>query len=182
MSTPTFTSTWLIFSLLAIRLGANTPDVTARGGAPVDPAPPRHVSPQISSALSAGISFQPSAGPGPKIELESSPPAIIQLPEHVVEGERSLSLSDREVHAPADLLKLSRRRYLSEFHGTVLNRFRIGGGEDAYALQRFTDDERLQNIATFNDKLSVYRAAGDPAATKQLEREIRWTFLRRGAF
>jgi hypothetical protein len=180
MFSPALSSSCFLLSLLALPVGAQTSNSTL-GSAPDSP-PRRYVSEKISSALSAGIVYQPSTETITKTELEKQPNTIIRLPEHVVEGERPPPLSNRDLHLPADLLKLSRRRYLSPFYSDVLNRFRLGGADNVYALRRFADDERLQTLRAFDDKLAVYRATGEKNAARDLQRDMRSTFLRAGQF
>ncbi len=169
-------------SLLAATALAQAPNPPASPGEAPPPTVRRILSPRLSSAISDGITYQPSAAPAQKAEAEKPKNTIIRLPEHVVEGERPPLLSERELHRPDDLLKLARRRYLGHFHTHVLNRMRLFGGDDVYALQRFADDERLAHMAAFNDKLYLYRIAGEDAEVRKLEREMRWTFLRHSRF
>lgn len=147
---------------------------------PPSPATPRiQLSEKVSSAIAEGIKYQPApAEAAPPKPPERPRNTIIRLPEHVVEAERPQPFTEREVHKPEDRLKLARRRYLGHFHQNVLSRYRIVAGDDAYALQRLADDERLAQMSHFDDQLHLMRISGNEAEARQLQREMRSMFVR----
>src|SRR5690606_20099473 len=86
-------------------------------------------------------------------EVDKPRNQIIRLPEYVVREEKPPVFRERDIYTQKGLRELARMRYLSET-GQALNRFNIplfGMGADAYALMRYEEEERLNNISDLNE-------------------------------
>jgi hypothetical protein len=151
---------------------------TAGSGTATDRSRKSTMSNQVSSAVSAGFTYQPPQPAQPEVDLrEVDKPKneIIRLPEHVVLGERPAVFAERNLYSAKNLEQLAIQRYL---HMQGTNRL----GPRLIAMQMYQDDERLLNITTMNEKVDMYRATGDQAGAKQLQRDAQATSARRSEF
>jgi hypothetical protein len=78
------------------------------------------------------------------------------------------------------LRRLAYQKYISSFGRNVLNRYHIfGRGDEAYAMMQYEAEERKQNMAEMDDKISMYRISGDNAEAASLKDDTQRTFMRR---
>ena len=151
---------------------------SASAAAPPPAARKAPMSNEVSSALKAGISYQPPqpAEPAPEPREEDKPRnQIIHLPEHVVQAQRPAVFTERSLYTQNDLGQLAIQRYL---HMQSSNRL----GPKLIAMQMYRDDERLSNMADMNQKVELFRVSGDTAAAQQLQRDAAATYARRSEF
>jgi len=190
---------WLTLAALPLALPAQTPTpaATATPPATVDDAQPmtaskkeRAISKDLSSALSAGYKYNPPPPPKPEInadaedvdlrEIDKPRNGIIRLPKYVVEGERPPVFNNRNLYSKEMLRRLAYQRYTSAFSRNVLNRFHIfGRADEAYAMMQYEAEERRQNMAEMDDKVSMYRVSGDDAEAAKLKDDTQRSFMRR---
>lgn len=119
-----------------------------------------------------------------KEDFVEPPYEIIRLPKYVVRPDDVPEFTERELFGTQGRLTIAQRRYIASFNRRVLNRFRlpiIGGGIDQYALQMYEDDERLRQMARFNETVLTYRLSGDEAAAAEFRTEVQQTFMRRSS-
>lgn len=157
-----------------------------------EPAPStrntRAISPEVAAALAAGM---PKYNPPKPVEKKSEDEQvdmrevdkprnqIIRLPEYVVREEKPPVFRERDIYTQKGLTELARMRYLSET-GRALNRFNIplfGMGADAYALMRYEEEARLQNISDLNESARD-AALTDPENAKAIREATRDTYAR----
>ena len=108
--------------------------------------------------------------------------SIIRLPKYVVEGTRPPVFNNRNLYSKEMLRRLAYQKYISSFGRNVLNRYRlpiIGGGAEAYAMMQYEAEERKQNMAEMDDKISMYRVSGDNAEADTLKNDTQRSFMRR---
>ena len=188
---------FLALSALPLALPAqNTaPGALATTSAPSDverpvtpPKKDRAISKDLSSALSAGYKYNPPPPPKPESEdvdlrdIDKPRNGIIRLPKYVVEGTRPPVFNNRNLYSKEMLRRLAYQKYISSFGRNVLNRYRlpiIGGGAEAYAMMQYEAEERKQNMAEMDDKISMYRVSGDNAEADKLKDDSQRTFMRR---
>lgn len=189
-------------SCFAVALCAQTPSAdgsAARRTTPETPASPSSSpaptrrSPEVNAAL-AGIKFE-----APQPEKKKEEPAddvdlrdvdkprntIIRLPKYIVEGERPPVFAEKEINTKKGLAELAMKRYLSTVH-QGLNRYHLpailgGISNEDLAMQMYHDQERLDAMRDYSEKVSLFRAAGDKEADK-LQKEADDTYRRRGDF
>lgn len=161
---------------LAQQPAKNSDSPQARATGNVDSTQRRSLSSEMSSALKAGISYQPAAAqPEPAPEPERPKNEIIRLPEHVVHGEKPAVFSERSLYTQKNLEQLAIQRYLG-LSGT--NRL----GPRLVAMQMYRDDERARQMADTQRQVDLFRITGDDAGAKSLERDARTTFRRTSEF
>jgi len=183
-------------SLLGLLTGAlcaqtSPTDTTAKS---VSQTPPPRRSAEVSAAL-AGIKYE---APQPEKKKEDEPAedtdlrdvdkprnTIIRLPKYIVEGERPPVFAEKEINTKKGLAELAMKRYLSTVH-QGLNRYHLpalfgGISNEALAMDMYHDQERLDAMQDYKEKVSLFRAAGDKEADA-LKKEADTTFLRRGDF
>jgi len=188
---------FLALSALPLALPAqNTaPGALATTSAPSDverpvtpPKKDRAISKDLSSALSAGYKYNPPPPPKPEAEdvdlreVDKPRNGIIRLPKYVVEGTRPPVFNNRNLYSKEMLRRLAYQKYISSFGRNVLNRYRlpiIGGGAEAYAMMQYEAEERKQNMAEMDDKISMYRVSGDNDEAASLKDDTQRTFMRR---
>lgn len=146
------------------------------------------VSEEVSSAISAGITYQPAPATPPTEESpdvrDVDPPrnSILRLPKHIVESPRPPVFSERALHPQGSLAQLAYARHFSPFQRNVLNRYRlpfIGQTDVAYALMQYEAEERERNMAETSEKIDLYRETGDEEEAEQLEEDMEEAFMRR---
>lgn len=149
----------------------------------------RTLSKDLSSALSAGIKYQPPPPPKPEEEqvdlrdIDKPRNQIIRLPKYVVESQRPPVFTDRNLYSREMLRKLAYQRYMSSFSKNFLNRYHIfGNGDVAFAMMQYEAEERKRNMAEMDDKVSMYRVSGDDTEADQLKDDTQRTFMRRTEF
>lgn len=150
------------------------------------PKKDRAISKDLSSALSAGIKYNPPPPPKPAAEdvdlreVDKPRNGIIRLPKYVVEGTRPPVFNNRNLYSTEMLRRLAYQKYISSFGRNVLNRYHIfGRGDEAYAMMQYEAEERKQNMAEMDDKISMYRISGDNAEAASLKDDTQRTFMRR---
>jgi hypothetical protein len=170
--------------------GPDTPPQTPTKVLAPTPRRERMASDDLSSALSAGIKYNPPPKPKPEDQkddvdlrdVDKPRNGIIRLPKYMVEGERPPVFSNRNVYTSRGLADLAKRRYFSNFDRNFLNRYSIFGSNDERALQMYADEERLSNMADTNERIYLYRQSGDNAAANQLQNSANSTYIRRDEY
>jgi hypothetical protein len=154
----------------------------------LQPKKERAISKSLSSALSAGIKYEPPPPPKPAAEevdlreIDKPRNDIIRLPKYVVEAQRPPIFNDRNLYSKEMLRRLAYQRYASSFSSNFLNKYRlpiIGGGLESYVMMMYEADERKANMAEMDDKVSMYRVSGDDASADALKDDSQRTFMRR---
>jgi hypothetical protein len=175
-----------------VALCAQTPPADRNASASPSISPPRR-SPEVAAAL-AGIKFEAPATEKKKEEvpddvdlrdIDRPRNAIIRLPKYIVEGERPPIFAEKEINTKKGLAELAVNRYLSTIH-QGLNRYHLpalfgGISNEALAMEMYHDNERLEAIKDYDEKVSLFRAAGEKDADA-LKKEADATFMRRGEF
>ena len=158
------------------RLAATAP-VTAETKVPV--------SNEVSSAVSAGIRYEPEKREAPEApavvptrsEIEERN-GVVELPRYIVESPRPPDFPERSIYTARGLRELAASRYLGSFHQDILSRFRISRADEAYALQLYADEERRLAIADNRETAALFRDAGRPAVAESIEALGHGTFIR----
>ncbi len=147
----------------------------------------RTVSKNVAAALAASMpKYDP---PKPKEEkpvddrdlreVDKPRNKIIRLPEYVVRQEKPPVFRERDIYTNKGLAQLAKNRYLSET-AKGLNRYTIplfGMGAEAYALARYEEDERLENISDLNQSADTIEQV-DPKNAKEIREATRDTYNR----
>ncbi len=100
---------------------------------------------------------------------------IIRLPEVVVHGERPPIFTEREVNTDKGLEQIAVNRY---FGGAAqaMNQVAIpiiGKSNEALAMEMWQEDERLRQMADFNDRANMESALGEEEDAKETRELIR---------
>lgn len=148
----------------------------------------------MSSAL-AGIKFDDPAANKKKQEeppddvdlrdIDKPRNGIIRLPKFVVQGERPPVFSEPEINTKKGMAELAVNRYLSTVH-QGLNRYHLpailgGVSNEDLAMEMYRNDERLKNQKDYNEKLSLFQAAGAKEA-EAMKTEARDTYKQTSTF
>lgn len=172
-------------------LCAQTPP--ADSNAKTSNPPPPHRSPEVAAAL-AGIKFdapEPAKikeEPADDVDLrdiDKPRNGIVRLPKYIVEGDRPPIFAEKEINTKKGLAELAVKRYLSSIH-QGLNTYHLpalfgGISNEALAMDMYHDNERLEAMKDYDEKVSLFRAAGAKDADA-LKKEADMTYLRRGDF
>jgi hypothetical protein len=152
----------------------------------------RAISPEVASLLAAGMpKYNPPKPVEPKSEeelvdrreIDRPRNQIIRLPDVVVQEKKPPVFRERDIYTRKGLADLAKQRYFSE-GAKALNRYKLplfGQGMEAYALQMWADDERLQNIADLQDTAAAVESA-DPENASYIRRATADTYIRRSDF
>lgn len=152
----------------------------------------RAISPEVASLLAAGMpKYNPPKPVEPKSEeelvdrreIDRPRNQIIRLPDIVVQEKKPPVFRERDIYTRKGLADLAKQRYFSE-GAQALNRYKLplfGQGAEAYALQMWTDEERLQNIADLQETAASIEAA-DPENASYIRRATADTYIRRSDF
>lgn len=146
----------------------------AQPSAPSNTPHARHrLSPRVSAAILAGIRYE--ATPFIKAveepsEAEELPDGTIRLPRQKVFAQRDPVFTESELYGSIGKLELARQRYLSAFHRNILNRYRISRSDDAYALAKYEDDNRVRIKENAQALAELNEATGDKALSDECKR------------
>lgn len=119
---------------------------------------------------------------------------IIRLPKYVVQEQRPVIFTEREINTKKGLREIAMRRYISDAD-RALNRFTLplfgGGGwspgsgqgsaSEERALAMYAEDERLKNMADLADNTNMIMRS-DPNAGATAKDAAQKTFLRSSQF
>ena len=100
---------------------------------------------------------------------------IVRLPTVVVEGERPPIFSEREVNTDKGLRELAVKRYYSGV-GAALNSTEVpffGKIAEKTAIKMWEEDERLRQIADYNERADMEAALGEDEKSEETRRLIR---------
>ena len=145
------------------------------------------ISPRASSAITAGFKYQPPPPPKPEDDevdlrdIDTPKNEIIRLPNYVVTAKKPPIFTERMLYTQEQLKRLAISRYLSKFDTRFLNRWTIpllGTSNADRAMQMYLDDERLQNMATAQQRISTQQTAGNTDEASQMKSEYYDMFLR----
>jgi len=161
-------------------------EVSTGSAGPAPQAKKRVISNDLSKSLSEGIKYNPPPAPKPEEEqvdmreVDKPRNQIIRLPKYVVEAQRPPVFNDRNLYSKEMLRRLAYQRYTSAFSRNFLNRYHVlGNGDVAYAMMQYEADERKQNMAEMEDKVSMYRTSGDDSEASKQKNDNQNTFMRR---
>ena len=147
------------------------------------PLPPKRVSAspnsdQVSSAITAGITYQPPkpkpARTKPEVDqrdIDKPRNGIVRLPKYTVEGERPAIFAERNLYTAKGLADLAAQRHLSSFDRNFLNKYDVFGYSKERAMQMYRDDERQKNMADTNDKIYMLRQTGSSDEADRLKQD-----------
>lgn len=168
------------------------PTASAETKSAAEPRRNRAISPEVAAQLRANTPKFSPAPPKPEPKPESQVDlrevdkprnGIIRLDPVYVREPREAVLSERAVNTPAGLADIAMRRYISEFD-RALNRITlplVGSSAVDRALAMYSEDERLQNMASLKDSANA-TAKSDPAAGEYVRRQTQQTFMRTSDF
>jgi len=204
--------TALILALLAFGLRAQvTPSpesspakkpVSAATEAP-PPAPKRNraISGDVAAMLASSLpKYTPPPPPPPPLteaelakkaeedaadlrETDKPKNAIVRLEKFVVQEQRPVIFSERQIHTKKGLAALAMRRYISDAD-RALNRWTLplfGSSSEARALAMYADDERLKNMANLSDNVNMVMKS-DPTAGGAAKDAAQKTYMRSTQF
>ena len=106
---------------------------------------------------------------------------IIRLPKYVVRAAKPPIFREQDIHTAQGLADLAVKRYLSEFDYGVLNRFTlplVGISPETRALQRYAEDQRLNNIHSLDATADAIARGGDSAESVYIKRATQDTYMR----
>jgi hypothetical protein len=134
------------------------------------------VSSPISAAISAGL---PKYHPSPVDEKPTaSPDGVVQMPKFFVYAEKVPAFSERDLYSKEGFAALLRKKYPgASVRGQDPDRIEDNGVPN-YAALMYAEDKRLGEMKHFKDFADTLRRVGDAAGSKELNAEIRRTFLR----
>lgn len=158
--------------------------------APGTPRRKRAISPEVAAQLAAAQpKFEP-APPKPPVEeedvdlreIDKPRNGIIRLPKFVVREPLPPVFSERAVHTDKGLANLALKRYGTEAF-RALNPFAVPmiGSPEAVAMMMYEEDERLRNMADFNERARMMSAT-DKEAGAYVKKQVDSTFMRPGSF
>jgi len=204
--------TALMFALLALGLRAQvTPSldsspapkpVSAAAETP-PPAPKRNraISGDVAAMLASSLpKYTPPPPPPPPLteaelakkaeedaadlrETDKPKNAIVRLEKFVVQEQRPVIFSERQIHTKKGLAALAMRRYISDAD-RALNRWTLplfGSSSEARALAMYADDERLKNMANLSDNVNMVMKS-DPTAGGAAKDAAQKTYMRSTQF
>lgn len=160
--------------------------------APAPPSPQRErtVSNSLASELAASMpKYNPPPKPAPDDEevdlreVDKPRNRIIRLPKYVVTSQKPPVFTNRELYTSRGLTDLARRRYLTSTY-RLLNTFYIplfSQSGDSYAMARYDEDERLQNMSDLKDTASTLDRA-DSGGGDYVSRLSNETYMRHPEF
>jgi hypothetical protein len=134
------------------------------------------VSSPISAAISAGLPKYK------KSEADSKPPASsddgLQMPKFFVYAEKVPAFSERVLYSKEGFAALLRKKYPgASVRGQDPDRIEDNGVPN-YAALMYAEDKRLSELKHFKDFADTLLRVGDVAGNKELNAEIRKTFMR----
>jgi hypothetical protein len=133
------------------------------------------VSSPTSAAISAGL---PKYKPGPVDEKPAvSPDGVVQMSQFFVYTEKVPVFSERDLYSKEEFAALLRKKYPgASVRGQDPDR--IEGNVPNYGALMYSEDKRLSQMKHFRDFADTLLRVGDVAGSKELNAEIRKTFLR----
>ncbi len=203
----------LILTLLALGLPAQvTPPVTPATAAQVvvpviETAPPpaprrnRAISGDVAAMLASHLPkyTPPPPAPPPLSAAELAKKAeedaadlretdkpkntIVRLEKFVVQEQRPVIFSERQIHTKKGLAALAMRRYISDAD-RALNRWTLplfGSSSEARALAMYAEDERLKHLSDLSDNVNMVMKS-DPAAGGAVKDAAQKTYMRSSQF
>ena len=116
-------------------------------------------------------------------ETDKPKNAIVRLEKFVVQEQRPVIFSERQIHTKKGLAALAMRRYISDAD-RALNRWTLplfGSSSEARALAMYADDERLKNMADLSDNVNMVMKS-DPTTGGAAKDAAQKTFMRSTQF
>jgi len=150
--------------------------------APATPANPqrpsveRPVSSRLSAAISAGLPKYKHSEANDK--SPANPDDGLQMPKFFVYAEKVSAFSERDLYSKEGFAALLRKKYPgASVRGQDPDRIE-GSVEPNYAALMYMEDKRLSQMKHFKDFADTLLRVGDAAGNKELNAEIRRTFMR----
>lgn len=196
MSSLSLRHVFCVLGCLSAALSAQTPATTSTSESTDAPGPNarRSYSREAAAAL-AGIKFEAPESEKKKEQevpddvdlrdIDKPRNAIIRLPKYIVEGERPPVFTEKEINTRKGLADLAVKRYLSSvqqgLNNTHLPAILGGLSNEDIAMQMYREDQRVKAQADYNEKLSLFRAAGAKEAD-QMKKEADAALKQQGTF
>ena len=155
---------------VAAMLASNLPKYT-----PPPPAPP-----PLTAAELAKKAEEDAAD---LRETDKPKNTIVRLEKFVVQEQRPVIFSERQIHTKKGLAALAMRRYISDAD-RALNRWTLplfGSSSEARALAMYADDERLKNMADLSDNVNMVMKS-DPTTGGAVKDAAQKTYMRSTQF
>ena len=201
----------LVFALLPLGLRAQATPTAESGPAPkpaaADTAPPpapkrnRAISGDVAAMLTSNLPkyTPPPPAPPPLTAAELAKKdeedaadlratdkpknTIVRLEKFVVQEQRPVIFTERQIHTKKGLAALALRRYISDAD-RALNRWTLplfGSSAEARALAMYAEDERLKNMADLSDNVNMVMKS-DPTAGGAVKDAAQKTYMRSTSF
>jgi len=134
------------------------------------------VSSPISAAISAGLpKYKPSEAHD---KSPANPDDAVSLPKFFVYAEKVPAFSERDLYSKEGFAALLRKKYPgASVRGQDPDRIEANGVPN-YAALMYAEDKRLNQMKHFKDFADTLLRVGDAAGSKELNAEIRKTFMR----
>jgi hypothetical protein len=134
------------------------------------------VSSPISAAISAGLPKYQRNEANDKSPVRSDD--VLQMPKFFVYAEKVPAFSERDLYSKEGFAALLRKKYPgASVRGQDPDEIEGRAGPN-YAALMYMEDKRLSQMKHFKDFADTLLRVGDVAGSKELNAEIRKTFLR----
>jgi hypothetical protein len=134
------------------------------------------VSSPISTAISSGLPKYKQSEANDK--SPASPDDAVSLPKFFVYAEKVPAFSERDFYSKEGFAALLRKKYPgASVRGQDPDRIEDSAGPN-YAALMYLEDKRLSEMKHFKDFADTLLRVGDAAGSKELNAEIRKTFMR----
>lgn len=158
---------------------------------PPPPAPP----PPTAAEIAQKKVDEAAAAAAAEADLRDSDKpknGIVRLPKYVVQEQRPVIFTERDINTKKGLRELAMRRYISDAD-RALNRFSLplfagwspgsgnGSSTEQRALSMYAEDERLKNMADLADNANMIMRS-DSAAGATAKDVVQKTYMRSSQF
>ena len=164
------------FPLHATAADQVAPATPATPANPQRPSVERPVSSPISAAISAGLPKYKQSEATEKLPVRSDD--VLQMPKFSVYADKVPAFSERDLYSKEGFAALLRNKYPgASVRGQDPDRIEDNGVPN-YAALMYAEDKRLNQMKHFKDFADTLLRVGDVAGNKELNAEIRRTFMR----
>jgi len=134
----------------------------------------RHLHAHVTASIRASLPAYTPPPPGTKTPITDDIASVVLLDPMTVSDKRPPSATEWEMLSESGRAELLKKKYRgSTPPGDALNR-----NVPNYALLRFRDDKRLQDLKGMNDLAEIARLTGDLTGAKRLKKEMRRVLIR----
>jgi len=156
-------------------------DAVSKQPAPL-PKPRPRLSPAIIAQLTSQLPVWSPPPPTNQTPAAAAPadPDVVPMKPVVVLGDRLPRIDDQQWLTPTARVDVLKKRYLSDFDRSFLNRFTLplfGVSQEARAQMMYEEEKRLQDLQWMNDQVEQLKKL-DPAEAKDLATIRDATFTR----